>query len=82
MVMAIGESSNFKLFRDCLASLIIEKRSYEPSRKPKKARGNRRKSTPESRASPLTEPDDAEELAEFIDVGLPGSKRIYPRLMP
>jgi hypothetical protein len=37
MVVAMGESSNFKLFRDCLASLIIEKRSYEPSRKPKKA---------------------------------------------
>lgn len=77
MVVAIGESSNFKLFRDCLASLIIEKRSYEPSRKPKKAQGNGRKSAPESTAPPLSEPNDAEELAEFIDVGLPGSIPIY-----
>lgn len=87
MVVAIAASSNFKLFRDCFASLIIEKSSYVPSRRPKKTRENGRKSAPKSTALPLSEPDDAEELAEFIDVSLSNSIPTYlqtdvPSILP
>jgi hypothetical protein len=69
------ESFNFKLFRDCFASPLIEKSAQKPTRKNKKARGNgRRKSASQAPASLPQEPNDAEELAEFIDVSVTGSK--------
>jgi hypothetical protein len=62
------ESSNFDLFRDCLASPLIEKSSQDPVRKCKKGRGNGRKRVNEPVTILPQEPNDAEELAEFIDV--------------
>ena len=69
------ENFNFKLFRDCFASPLIEKSAQEPTRKNKKARGNgRRKSASQTPTSLPEEPNDAEELAEFIDVSVTGPK--------
>lgn len=67
------ESSNYELFRDILATPLIEKCSSQGT--PPKAR-QKRKSRRKSAASatqavnaPLSEEsNDAEELAEFIDV--------------
>lgn len=65
------EDSNFKLLRDCFASPLIEKSAKGPSEKSKKGRGNgRKKSTIKTSAVAPQEPDDAEELAEFIDVSV------------
>jgi hypothetical protein len=70
MMDGVG-SSNYKLFRDCFASPLIEKSAQEPSSKIKRGRGNGRKKS--ALGDPVIlpqEPNDAEELAEFIDVGL------------
>ncbi|KAE8450026.1 hypothetical protein EG329_007165 [Mollisiaceae sp. DMI_Dod_QoI] len=60
------ESSNFQLFRECLSTPLIEKSSTTPEKKTRKARGSCRRKTA---IKPVTveEPDDAEELADFID---------------
>ncbi|CZT08379.1 hypothetical protein WAI453_007274 [Rhynchosporium graminicola] len=59
------EESNFQLFRDCLATPLIEKSTNTPTKPPRKARGGRKNAI-----KPVTqaeEPNDAEELGEFID---------------
>lgn len=65
------ESSNYKLFRDCFASPLIEKSAQERSGKIKRGRGiGSKKSAIRGPVILPQEPNDAEELAEFIDVGL------------
>jgi hypothetical protein len=81
------ESSHFDLFRDCLASPLIEKSSQDPVRKSRKARGNGRKMVNERVAILPQEPNDAEELAEFIDVSAitpapNDQKPIKPSILP
>ena len=74
-----AESFNFKLFRDCFASPLIEKSAQQPPSKSKKARGNgKRKSTSTPPTSLPQESNDAEELAEFIDVGVTDLKHGHP----
>jgi hypothetical protein len=69
------ESFNFKLFRDCFASPLIAKSTQEPPGKTKRTRGNgKRKSASTAPTLLPPEPNDAEELAEFIDVGLTHSE--------
>jgi hypothetical protein len=62
------ETSNFQLFRDCLATPLIERSSVKqkPQQKMRKAKAGR-KTVIKPLAAP-EEPNDAEELAEFIDV--------------
>lgn len=62
-----SEIFNFQLFRECLSTPLIEKSSLTPEKKSRKSRGNSRRKTA---IKPVTieEPNDAEELAEFIDV--------------
>lgn len=67
------EEANFQLFRDCLSTPLIEKSSTTPPKKRvRKVRGaGRRKTaipTPQDAGKDSNGPDDAEELAEFIDV--------------
>ena len=62
------ESSNFQLFRDCLSTPLIEKSTEQPS-KTKRARNKfGRKTAMKPIAVHNTESNDADELAEFIDV--------------
>jgi len=62
------EEGNFQIFRDCLSTPLIEKSSNRPAKKPRKARGNGRRKTPIAPVSVETEePNEAEELADFID---------------
>ncbi|KAH7369834.1 hypothetical protein BKA65DRAFT_561149 [Rhexocercosporidium sp. MPI-PUGE-AT-0058] len=59
------EESNFQLFRDCLSTPLIEKSTSTPTKKARKARGGRKNAIkPVLQAE---EPNDAEELGEFID---------------
>jgi len=58
------ESSNFQLFRDCIYTPLIEKSVTKPEKKTRKGR----RKTAIKPIIPVEEPDDAEELAEFIDV--------------
>jgi hypothetical protein len=65
------EEANFTLFRDCLSAPLIEKSRSKPTSKQKKVRSNRsgRKIAikPVVVAEDKVE-DDANELAEFVDV--------------
>jgi hypothetical protein len=62
------ESSNFQLFRDCISTPLIEKTTTLPSKKARNIRGNGRRKTAIKPVTPVEDPDDSEELAEFIDV--------------
>jgi hypothetical protein len=67
--MEAAEDANFQVFRDCLSGPLIEKSSTELGKKHRKARGNsRRKAAIKPIQIELEERNDAEELAEFIDV--------------
>ena len=66
------EISNFQCFRDCFASLLIEKSAQELSRKGRKARQNGQRKMAIKPAP--QEPTDAEELAEFTDVSATAMK--------
>jgi len=69
-----AEESNYQIFRDCLATPLIEKSTTEP-KKPKKARAKAgRKTVIKPVSVVLEEPNDAEELADFIDASLPSLK--------
>jgi hypothetical protein len=64
------EEANFQIFRDCLSTPLIEKSSTQPAKKSRKTRGNgRRKTVINTVSIEAKEPNDAEELAEFVDVG-------------
>jgi hypothetical protein len=63
-----SESSNFQLFRDCISTPLIEKSATKPEKKTRKSRSNGKRKTTIKPVVPVDEPDDAEELAEFIDV--------------
>jgi len=66
-----SEESNFQLFRDCLSTPLIEKSTTTPAKKPRKARAGRKNAIkPVIQAE---EPNDTEELGEFIDVSSPRS---------
>lgn len=60
------EESNFQLFRDCLSTPLIEKSSSTPTKKARKARNGRKNAI--KPVMQTEEPNDAEELGEFIDV--------------
>lgn len=62
------ETSNFQLLRDCLATPLVEKAAVKekPQKKIRKAKYGRK--TIIKPAFATEEPNDAEELAEFIDV--------------
>ena len=68
--MRVTETSNFGTFRDCLATDLIRKSAQKPlskrSRKSRKSASikNEKKS---ARLVSEKDPNDAEELAEFID---------------
>jgi hypothetical protein len=77
-LMETSEDANFQVFRDCLSNPLIEKSSQQPPKKTRKARV-RRKTAIKPVEATIEEPDDAEELSEFIDV-CPGSIRsLAPR---
>ena len=64
------ESSNFQLFRDCLATILIQK-SKEDNQTIKRSRNSRKNGKKIPTTSQVPEPkssSDLEELAEFIDV--------------
>jgi len=63
------EDVNFQIFRDCLSTPLIEKSPEQPAKKTRKARENsRRKTAIKPVIHETEEANDAEELAEFIDV--------------
>jgi len=69
------ESANFHIFRDCISTPLIEKSADSPAKARRKSRGNgTAKTVAKSMAAATTtisdNTDDAEELAEFIDVSL------------
>ncbi|KAL2072205.1 hypothetical protein VTL71DRAFT_11548 [Oculimacula yallundae] len=61
------EESNFQLFRDCLSTPLIAKstNTATPTKTPRKARGGRKNAI--KPVIQTEEPNDAEELGEFID---------------
>jgi len=64
-----NESSNFQLFRECLSTPLIEKSSATPTKKARKARAGRKTVIkPVSVPTAAEEPNDAAELADFVDV--------------
>jgi len=67
--MEVPEDANFQVFRECLSTPLIEKSSEQPAKKTRKARGNnRRKTAIKPVIHKAVEANDAEDLAEFIDV--------------
>jgi hypothetical protein len=64
------EISHFQVFRDCLATPIIEKSSenQKPKKQRRKAKAGRKTVIKPLAALESEEPNDAEELEEFIDV--------------
>lgn len=66
-LMEASEDANFQVFRDCLSNPLIEKSSQQPAKKTRKARV-RRKTAIKPVEATIEEPNDAEELSEFIDV--------------
>ncbi len=77
--MGQTEEANFQIFRDCLATPLIEKSATEP-KKPKTARVKAgRKSVIKLVSAVPEESNDAGELAGFIDASLPSLKSLlYP----
>jgi hypothetical protein len=65
--MKEDELANFATFRDCLATPLIEKSAEKP-RKSRKSRANAGRKTAIKPVASAEEINDAEELAEFIDV--------------
>ncbi|PMD67271.1 uncharacterized protein K444DRAFT_515846 [Hyaloscypha bicolor E] len=63
--MEASEESNFQIFRDCLSTPLIEKSAEQPVKSARKARG--RKTAIKPIKHEIEEPNDTEELAEFID---------------
>lgn len=63
------ESANFQQFRECLSTPLIEKSSTKSETKTRKTGGSSRRKTA-IKPVEIEEPDDAGELAEFIDVRL------------
>lgn len=61
------DDENFQLFRDCLSTPLIEKSSIKPAKKVRKARAGR-KTAIKPVSDSTEEPNDAAELAEFVDV--------------
>lgn len=70
--------SNFELFRDRLASPLIENSANEPSKKSRRARGNWRRKMATKPVTMPQESNDTNELAEFIDVGVTPPSFKYP----
>jgi hypothetical protein len=64
--MEASQESNFQIFRDCLSTPLIEKSAEQPVKRARKARG--RKTAIKPIKHEIEEPNDTEELAEFIDV--------------
>ena len=62
------ENSNFQLFRDCLSTPLIEKSSTTPHKKVRKARAGRKTAIKPVTTPREEEPNDAAELADFVDV--------------
>ena len=65
--MEQAESFNFQLFRDCLSNPLIEKSTEAPS-KIKTRNKSGRKTAIKPVIVETTEQNNADELAEFIDV--------------
>ncbi|KAK0113723.1 hypothetical protein ONS95_013971 [Cadophora gregata] len=59
------EESNFQLFRDCLSTQLIENSTTSTAKKPRRARAGRKNAI--KPVNQTDEPNDAEELGEFID---------------
>lgn len=66
------ENDNYEIFRDCVSTALI-KRLATPKRPERRRAGKGRKNAikPVARAADEKEVDDAEDLAEFIDVWKP-----------
>lgn len=74
-MLDVTEVANFEIFRDCLSTPLIQKCTAEPPKSQRKRLGaSGRKNTqvkkPENSSTSLFDvgSNDAEELAEFIDV--------------
>lgn len=72
--MSLDESQkkNLELFRDCLSGPLVQRSSIENAKsKKRKSRGRKNSIEVVKEDVPVNyeDPDDAEELAEFIDVG-------------
>ena len=67
-------NANFNIFRDCLSGPLIARSAETPSKTQKRRKHKGRKHaeiTPPSQAlDAVGDTEDAEDLAEFIDVGL------------
>jgi hypothetical protein len=63
-----SEVANFQLFRECLSTPLIEKSSITPPKKGRKARAGRKTAIKSLSVSAAEEPNDAAELADFVDV--------------
>jgi len=64
--MEATEDFTFQTFRECLSTPLIEKSAEQPVKKTRRARG--RETAIKAVKREIEEPNDAEELAEFIDV--------------
>ena len=61
-------ATNFQIFRDCLATPLIEISTKESSTSSRKARGSGRRKTAIKPIAKEPDTNKAEELADFIDV--------------
>ncbi len=77
-LMETSEDVNFQVFRDCLSNPLIEKSSQQPAKKTRKAQV-RRKTAIKPVEATMEEPNDAEELSEFIDVCPSSIRSLVPR---
>lgn len=62
------ERSNFQLFRDCLSTPLIEKSTEQPPKTKRARNKSGRKTAVKPVAVHKAESNDADELAEFIEV--------------
>lgn len=67
------EQSNYQLFRDCLSTPLIEKSVTEVPKKKKTRKYGRKTAIKPVSAPAADEANDAEELADFIDVSVSGT---------
>lgn len=63
-----AELSNFETFRDCLSTPLISLAAVQPKKLSKKRKGTGRKNAIKPVQIGSEPENDAEELAEFIDV--------------
>lgn len=75
-MIPVEEESNFSTFRDCLSEPVIRKLAIQPPKPSKRRAAKGRKNAikpvyPQEAQADARQTNDAEDLAEFIDVCKP-----------